>query len=122
MRAKRPRSCSTWTALLPRGRILQIVNQRGAMDSADGRDFVTLELRDHAAVLESPDHATFDGAFVNGAVEHVADPVALLRRVRAAVRPGGAIVVVAAANNLFALRNDQLPAHAFTPATLLRLA
>jgi hypothetical protein len=59
---------------------------------------------------------------VNGAVEHVADPVALLRRVRAVVRPGGEIVIVASANNLLALRNDQLPAFAFSPATLLRLA
>jgi hypothetical protein len=115
-------SAAAIKALLPPGRILQIVNQRGALSSADGREFVTVELRDHATALESAQAQLFDGAFVNGAVEHVADPVALLRRVRTAVRRGGAIVVVAGAHDLLRLRNDQLPAHAFTPATLLRLA
>ena len=38
-------------------------------------------------------HGTFDAAFLNGALEHT-DPLALLRKVRAALRPGGDLVVV----------------------------
>src|ERR1700722_1026860 len=45
------------------------------------------------AALASLPHAAFDAAFINGAVEHV-DPLALLRRVRVALRPGGDLVVV----------------------------
>src|SRR4051812_31580240 len=76
--------------MLPRGPILQIVNRGGALASGDGREFTTLDLqRDGAGIDVLPPQA-YDGALVNGTIEDVADPVALLRRVRAAVRRGGA--------------------------------
>ncbi|HEY8041411.1 MAG TPA: glycosyltransferase [Polyangiaceae bacterium] len=68
-------------------------------------------------VLSSVQHATFDAAFVNGAIEH-ADPLALLRRVRAALRPGGDLVIVVGDDA--AIRGARLPRYAFSAVALTR--
>jgi SAM-dependent methyltransferase len=60
----------------------------------------------------------FDAAFVNGAVEHV-DPVALLRRVRAALKPGGDLVVVV--GDAWAIRGERLPRYALSTVPLTRV-
>ena len=60
----------------------------------------------------------FDAAFVNGAIEHH-DPVPLLTRVRAAVRPGGDLVVLVGAGS--AMREPGLPRYAFSAVPLTRL-
>ncbi|HEX3343290.1 MAG TPA: methyltransferase domain-containing protein, partial [Polyangiaceae bacterium] len=62
--------------------------------------------------------AAFDAAFVNGAVEHV-DPLALLRRVRASLRPGGDLVVVVGDDS--AIRGEPLPRHALAAVPLTRV-
>ena len=107
---------------LPQGRILQIADGSAALPSADGREFVTVDPRHLPEAVDSAEPRSFDAALVNGAVELVADPVALLRRIARTVRAGGAVVVVASANDISGFPGDQLPAHSFTPATLLGLA
>ena len=107
---------------LPQGRILQLVYQRGALASAADRQFVTVDLGNGGGWSESGEPQSFDGALLNGVIEHVADPVALVRRVRSSLRPGGTLVIVAGEHDLFSLRDHQLPYHVFTPATLLRLS
>jgi SAM-dependent methyltransferase len=67
--------------------------------------------------LASSAHAAFDAAFVNGAVEHT-DPLALLRRVRTALRPGGDLVVVVGDDP--ASHGEVLPRHALSVVPLTR--
>jgi hypothetical protein len=62
-------------------------------------------------------HAAFDAAFVNGAVEH-ADPLALLRRVRGALRPGGELVVIVGDDST--IRGEKLPRYALSAVPLTR--
>ncbi len=108
---------------LPRGRILQVADVGAVLASADGREFVDVPAYDLPQALGSmPASEPFDGALVNGAVEQVPDPVALLRLVARAVRPGAPVVIAAGANDISLLDADALPAHSFTPNTLLRLA
>jgi hypothetical protein len=66
----------------------------------------------------------YQAAFINGAVEEVADPVGLMRVVRASLRPGGLLWVVAGEGDLGRLPSDsaRLPCHVFSAPTLLRLA
>jgi SAM-dependent methyltransferase len=61
--------------------------------------------------------ASFDAAFINGAIEH-ADPLALLRRVRAALRPGGDVVIVVGDDP--AIGGEPLPRHALSAVPLTR--
>lgn len=107
---------------LPRGRILQIADAEAALPPGDGREFVTLAARADAKAIEAAEQRSFDAALVNGAIEQVAEPVMLLRQVARAVRAGGVVAVLAGANDIARLAGDALPAHSFTPATLLRLA
>src|SRR6266851_4738789 len=90
------------------GRVLQVVLGGEGGLASDGRlDGVTLTLPDDAQTLEAIEPLSFDAAFVNGAVEQVRDPVALLRRVRAALKPGGVLSVVVGSGDL-----ARLPARA----------
>ncbi len=107
------------------GRVLQVVLGGEGGLASDGRlDGVTLTLPDDAQTLEAIEPLSFDAAFVNGAVEQVRDPVALLRRVRAALKPGGVLSVVVGSGDLARLPADEtlLPRYVFRPPTLLRLA
>ena len=70
-----------------------------------------------AAALGALPNGAFDVAFVNGAIEN-GDPLELMRRVRATLRPGGEVVVVVGA---MSLREGQLPRYAFSAAPLTRL-
>ena len=60
----------------------------------------------------------FDAAFINGSIEQ-ADPLALLSRVRSALRPGGDLVVLVGAGS--AMREPRLPRYAFSAVPLTRL-
>jgi SAM-dependent methyltransferase len=82
----------------------------------DARLDVTLVTGEEA--LTALPLASFDAAFVNGAVEHV-DPLALLKRVRAALRPGGDLVVVVGDDS--AIRGEPLPRHALAAVPLTRV-
>jgi hypothetical protein len=108
------------------GRVLQVVLGGGAGGLAlDGNSGgATLTLPDDGETFDALEPRSFDAAFVNGAVEQVRDPVALLRRVRKALRPGGALSVLVGSGDLARLPSDAalLPRHVFGPATLLRLA
>ncbi|MGH7297828.1 MAG: glycosyltransferase [Polyangiaceae bacterium] len=81
----------------------------------DARLDVTLTTSAEAAT--SLPHAAFDAAFLNGALEHV-DPLALLRKVRAALRPGGDLVVVVGDDP--ATRGERLPRYALSAVPLTR--
>ena len=70
-----------------------------------------------SAQIDSLPAGPFDAAFVNGSIESV-DPNAVMRRVRAALRPGGELVVVVAA---WSIHQPNLPRYAFSPAPLTRL-
>lgn len=100
-----------------RRKVLCVVDRGGpnARLKDDPRLDVTLVTGDEA--LASLPHAAFDAAFVNGAVEH-ADPLALLRRVRAALRPGGDLVVVVGDDS--AIRGEHLPRFAISAVPLTR--
>src|ERR1035441_7908989 len=76
-----------------RRKVLVIVDRGGP--HATLRDDPRLDLTTMTAdaALAALPLATFDGAFLNGALEH-ADPVALLQRGRAALTPGGDLVAV----------------------------
>jgi len=66
----------------------------------------------------------YDAAFVNGAVEEVADPLRLLRDVRDKLRPDGLLWVFVNDGNLTRVPSEtaRMPCHVFSPPTLLRLA
>jgi SAM-dependent methyltransferase len=99
-------------------KVLCIVDRGGA--NARLRDDARLDVTVMTAeeALAALPHAAFDAAFVNGAVEHV-DPLALLRRVRAALRPGGDLVVVVGDDS--AIRGEPLPRHALAAVPLTRV-
>ncbi|HEX4382577.1 MAG TPA: glycosyltransferase [Myxococcales bacterium] len=115
-----PQTAGALLAWLPKGRILQLIQKSGALPRGDGRDFVTVDMSAGPAGPFEP--RAFDAVFVNGVVEHVADPVSLLRSARAALKPGGALLVIASSGDVSRARTDQLPLHSFSPSTLLRLA
>jgi hypothetical protein len=100
-----------------RRKVLSIVDRGGpgARLRDDGRFEVTHATSDEA--LASLPHAAFDAAFLNAAVEH-ADPLALLRKVRAALRPGGDLVVVVGDD--VAIRGARLPRYALSAVPLTR--
>ena len=114
-------SAANLLADLPRGRILQVCDDAAALPSQDGRDFFTVDVNRLPDELKQTQPAAYDAALLNATVEQVADPVAFLRTIARAVRPGGTILVVAGAIDISLLAADALPAHAFTTATLLRL-
>jgi SAM-dependent methyltransferase len=101
----------------PRRKVLAIVDRGGphATLRQDPRLEVTTVSGDEA--LAALPLAAFDAAFVNAAIEHV-DPLALLRRVRAALRPGGDLVVVVGGDG--AIRAASLPRYAFAAVPLTR--
>ncbi len=100
-----------------RRKVLCVVDRGGAhaMLRSDPRLDVTV-MTGEAAQTALP-VAAFDAAFVNGAVEH-ADPVGLLRRVRAALKPGGDLVVVVGDDS--AIRGERLPRYALSAVPLTR--
>jgi hypothetical protein len=107
--------------LLPEGarrrKVLQVVD--GGAPAARLRD----DPRIDATVVRSDatqglPAASFDAAFVNAAIER-GEPLPLLRRVRAALRPGGDLVVVVGAEA--AAHKAKLPRYAYTAAPLTRL-
>lgn len=98
-----PDAVLRWLAdLLPSGRILNL----GAGERAPARPsqrFVNVDLRrprapvarfvqGDAAALPFPD-ACFDGALLKDVVEHVADPLAVLRETHRVCRPGAALTL-----------------------------
>jgi SAM-dependent methyltransferase len=107
------------------GRVLQITfGGQGQLMLDPGVPQVGLVLPKDAQALESLEPRSFDSAFVNGVVEQVRDPVALLRQVRAALKPEGNLSLVVGSGDLARLPSDEakLPRFVFRPATLLRLA
>src|SRR5205807_10555448 len=76
---------------LPPGRILEVISGGGGL-TAGKREIVTVDLAQGSGALESAAPASFDCAFVNGVVEHASDPVQLLRRVRATLKPQGKLL------------------------------
>jgi hypothetical protein len=100
-----------------RRKVLAIVDKGGAHATlrADPRLDVTV-MSGEAAQAALPLGA-FDAAFVNGAIEH-ADPVALLRRVRNALKPGADLVVVVGDDT--AIRGERLPRFALSAVPLTR--
>jgi hypothetical protein len=100
-----------------RRRVLAVVDRGGpyAHLQADPRLEVVVMSGEEA--LASPPQGTFDAAFINGAVEH-ADPLGLLRRVRAALRPEGDLVVVVGDES--AIRGERLPRFALSAVPLTR--
>jgi SAM-dependent methyltransferase len=73
----------------------------------------------NAVELEAqPLNQPFDAALVNASIEH-ADPLPLLRRIRAALRPDGDLVVLVGAGS--AVREPSLPRYAFSAVPLTRL-
>ncbi len=67
--------------------------------------------------IASLPRGAFDAAFVNASIEFN-DPLAVMRAVRAALRPSGHVVVVAGAATTL---RPKLPRYAFTPPPLTRL-
>jgi hypothetical protein len=100
-----------------RRRVLAVVDRGGprACLGDDAHLDVTVTTGDE--MLASGPQGPFDAAFVNAAVEHV-DPLALLRRVRAVVRPGGDLVVVVGDDT--ATRGERLPRFALSAVPLTR--
>lgn len=100
-----------------RRKVLAIVDKGGAHAalSADPRLDVTV-LTGEAAQAALPVGA-FDAAFVNGTLEHT-EPLALLKRVRAALKPGGDLVVVVGDDT--AIRGERLPRFAYSAVALTR--
>jgi Glycosyl transferase family 2 len=103
-----------------RRKVLCVVDRGGihARLRDDARLDVTVLTGEEALVSPtSSPPASFDAAFINGAIEH-ADPLALLRRVRAALRPGGDVVIVVGDDP--AIRGEPLPRHALSAVPLTR--
>ncbi len=81
---------------LPRGRVLGIDPASAAVAEARehvataGLDNVTIEQHDEASL---PDQPPFDVVHAHQVLQHVDDPVGLLRRMAARVRPGGLVAV-----------------------------
>ena len=100
----------------PRSRVVAVVDGDNphARLSADPRLDVTVV---SSVALASLPRGAFDAAFINGALEF-ADPLATMRRVRDALKPGADVVAVVAAT---ARSRPRLPHYAFTPAPLTRV-
>jgi hypothetical protein len=100
-----------------RRKVLAIVDRGGphAALRADPRLDVTVVTGTEA--LSALPLGAYDAAFVNGAVEH-SEPLALLKRVRAALKPGGDLVVVVGDES--AIRGSTLPRFAFSAVPLTR--
>jgi hypothetical protein len=98
-------------------RVLAVVDGQNpyARLRPDPRFEVTTTAHDLADALAS---APFDAAFINAAIEH-ADPLPLLARIRAALRPGGDLVVIVGAAS--AVREPRLPRYAYSAVPLTRL-
>jgi SAM-dependent methyltransferase len=100
-----------------RAKLLCVIDRGGDLARLhdDPRLDVTVVTGEEA--LAALPHAAFDAAFVNGAVEH-ADPLALLRRVRGALRPGGELVVIVGDDST--IRGEKLPRYALSAVPLTR--
>jgi SAM-dependent methyltransferase len=100
-----------------RRKVLCVVDRGGpeALVRDDGRLDLTVTSSEEA--LAALPQAAFDAAFLNASIEHV-DPLALLRRVRAALRPGGDLVVVVGDDS--ATRGERLPRFALSAVPLTR--
>jgi hypothetical protein len=101
-----------------RRKILAVVDRGGSdvLLRDDARIDLTVVTGEQA--LAALPLGAYDGAFVNGAVEH-ANPRALHHRVRAALRPGGDLVVIVGAEA--AVGELRLPRYAFSVVPLTRL-
>jgi hypothetical protein len=100
-----------------RRRVLCVVDRGGPHARLRDDPYLDVTAVTGDEALASLPHAAFDAAFVNGAVEH-ADPLALLRRVRSALRPGGDLVVIVGDDS--AIRGDKLPRYALSAVPLTR--
>jgi hypothetical protein len=100
-----------------RRKVLAIVDRGGphATLRADPRLDVTVVTGNEA--LSALPLGAYDAGFVNGAVEHF-EPLALLKRVRAALKPGGDLVVVVGDEG--AIRGSTLPRFALSAVPLTR--
>ncbi|HEY1696474.1 MAG TPA: glycosyltransferase [Polyangiaceae bacterium] len=100
-----------------RRKVLCVVDRGGphARLREDGRLDLTVMTSEEA--LAALPHGAFDAAFLNGALEHT-EPLALLLRVRAALRPGGDLVVVVGDDA--AIRGERLPRYALSAVPLTR--
>lgn len=86
----------------------------GATIPTDPRFEVTQTTTDGLTRVE---RGAFDAVFVNGSIESY-DPKAVMQGVRAALRPGGDVVIVVAA---WSQQKPKLPHYAFSPVPLTRL-
>jgi hypothetical protein len=104
-------------------RVLQLVRGEspGARLQKDPSLDVTTVIIDGDPPRLGAIRGTYDAAFLNGVLEFVSDPVAVLKTVRAHVAPGGA-VVLAAATDLPRHEEHLLPRYVFGPAQLIRAA
>jgi len=100
-----------------RRKVLVIVDRGGPHATLREDPRLDLTTMTADAALAALPLATFDGAFLNGALEH-ADPVALLKRVRAALKPGGDLVAVVGDDT--AIRGATLPRYALSTVPLTR--
>jgi hypothetical protein len=99
-----------------RRKVLAVID--GGGPDARLSDDVRLEVTTTTSeALESLPRGAFDAAFVNGSIEFE-NPLAVMRRVHAALRPGGDMVVVVSASTV---RRPKLPHYAFSPAPLTRV-
>jgi len=112
-------SAASLAQALPPGRILLVSDDSGALAPGPGRETVIVA---DAAVSQGLESRSFDAALINGALDFAVDPLALLRQVAGAVKAGGPLIAIAGAADVSRLPADALPAHSFTPATLLLLA
>jgi glycosyl transferase family 2 len=110
------------TQALPAGRILLVSDEPRALVLGPGQEAVAVAPAKVSQALDAAGATPFAAALINGSLDFVADPLALLRGIAGAVRPGGPVIVVAGATDISRLPADALPAHSFSPATLLRLA
>jgi SAM-dependent methyltransferase len=97
-------------------RVLEVVdgdNPRARLRSDDKLDMTVVR----SDALDKLQQGAFDAAFVNGAIELV-NPLAVMRAVHRALRPGGDVVVVVAESSI---RRPNLPRYAFSAAPLTRL-
>jgi hypothetical protein len=107
-------------------RVLQVLvgdHQSAGLHAECGLELTTITLPMDESRLTVLAPASFDGVFVNAAVEQVADPLELLRYLRTLVRSGGTLVVVVGSAHELRLFSDEsrLPRSAYTVAPLTHL-